>query len=88
MLTVGDAPRMNNQPEGNQEKWKNKYPSKICQRGHPTHLFPHMYDINQMLYQHTRPQKPIVLTQPFPQQQKMVVVAPIPPQGGNQANLP
>ena len=45
-----------------------------------------MDDINQMLSQCNGPQQPILLTQPFPQQQQMVVAAPIPPQGGNQAN--
>ena len=42
-LGVGDAPTMSNQPEGNQEKWKNKHPCNICQGDHPTHQFPHMY---------------------------------------------
>ena len=48
-----DAPRMNSQPECNQEKWKNKYPCKICQGDHPTHLFPHMDGIHQIPYQHS-----------------------------------
>ena len=45
-----------------------------------------MDDIHQMLSQHNVPQQPIVLTQPFPQQQHMVVVTPIPLQGANQIN--
>ena len=66
---------MNTQPEGNKEKQKNKYPCKICQGNHPTHLIPYMDDIHQMLSQHNGPQQPTVLTQYFPQQQHMVVVA-------------
>ena len=84
----GDTPRMNNQPEGNQEKWKNKYPCKICQGYHPTHLCPHMDDIHQMLSQRIGPQQPSLLTQLFPQYKQMVVADLVPPQGGNQANLP
>ena len=79
---------MNNQLEGNKEKWKNKYPSKIRQGDHPTHLFPRMDGIDQMLYQHNGQQQPAVLTQPFPQQQQMVAAALVPQEGGNQANLP
>ena len=79
---------MNTQPEGNQEKRKNKYPCKNCQIDHPTHLFPHMNDIHQILSQRNGPQQPNVLTQHFPQQQQMVFASPIPPQGGNKANLP
>ena len=70
---------MNNQVEGNKEKWKNKYPSKIHQGDHPTHLFPHMDDIHCMLSQCGGPQQHVVLTQPIPQQKNMVVSAPVPP---------
>ena len=52
-LWTGDAPIMNNQPEGNQEKQEIKYPYKICQGDHPTHLFPHMDGIHQIPYQHS-----------------------------------
>ena len=47
-----------------------------------------MDDIHQMLSQHNGKQKNVVLNQPFPQQQKMVVAALVPPQGGNQENPP
>ena len=83
-----DAPRMNNQPKGNQDKWKNKYPCKIYQGDHPTHICPHMDDIHQMLSQCSGPHQPTVLTQPFSQHQQMVFVDLVPPQGGNQSNPP
>ena len=47
-----------------------------------------MDGIHQMLSQHNGQQQPVVLTQTFPQHQKMVFAALVPPQGGNQANFP
>ena len=47
-----------------------------------------MNEIHQMLSQHNGQQQPVVLTQTFPQHQKMVFAALVPLQGGKQDNLP
>ena len=87
---IGPTPNQNTPREGTQETWKFKFPCKIYQRDNLTHQFPFIENFHRMMAQHSGKQKQlIVLIQPFPHQQKQMVVAVSVPQlGGNQDNPP
>jgi hypothetical protein len=51
----------NNVGEGKKEKWKVKFPCKLCKDDHLTHLCPKLEEASRLLSQ-----PPTVLTNPFP----------------------
>jgi hypothetical protein len=58
----------NNDGEGKKEKWKVKFPCKLCKYDHLTHLCPKLEEASRLLSQ-----PPIVLTNLFPHNQHMAL---------------
>ena len=59
----------------------------VCKEDHFTKYYPHLADVHQYLERGGYPSQSTILTNPFPQQQKMFTRVPTPPPGGNVETL-
>lgn len=76
-----------NQPQttatGKQPQWKQKFPCLICGDDHYTQYCPHHDEVAKIFKGNSQP---VVLTQPFPQQQSLVAQTPNPGGYSNQSH--
>jgi hypothetical protein len=77
-----DNPKIPTQPPAieKQRQQKSKFPCLICGGDHYTRYCPHHDEVGKVFKGNSQP---VVLTQPFPQQQSLILQAPAPPVGGN-----
>jgi hypothetical protein len=76
-----------NQPQtpavGKQQQQKPKFPCLICGNDHYTRYYPHCDEVANIFKGNSQP---VVLTQPFPQQQSLVAQTPTPGGSSNQSH--
>jgi hypothetical protein len=76
-----------NQPQtpvaGKQPQWKPKFPCLICGDDHYTRYCPHRDEVTKIFKGNSQP---VVLTQPFPQQQSLVAQTPTAGGSSNQSH--